>query len=859
MPSRHIDDMPRDHWLAIACALVCLVPGMSLAEPQARLQRVAGFGSVAGTEQGDTFTSFDTVSINALGRIAFAGSVSGSNGTGQALSSGAADSAGVWSSFQRLSFAPNPNRTFAWAQINDESLVVAADRVSGAPASFFIRTWSAATPGANTVLLSSNDRVFSSVLLPSISNSGAVSFVGNTGSSTGLYVNTSGVRGEANGVLALTGGGFRPLQADGPTAVARIGGTPTSPVAIGRFPGEGALMTIGGLTSWGASPGITDDGRTIAFFGTDASGPGIFTYDTNVFGPGAQALRKVFSVGTPLATQYTTTFNSGVASSTATVVSQITGFSADTRVAIERLDKALDSSTTGTYMLSFVATDSSGAQGLYQARLTGFDRDASLRSGAPTLVSKIGSALLDSTTGGPVVGAIGVHDPINRNGQIAYAVQVGGAPAVALYSGVPITKYKQGNGTTASNPTAISIPGNTWSDALLHEAQPNPTWQMGKNGCFITSLSTIASFYGADVNPLEMRDLLSDTTFQKVANMATSGVNAGMLQFSTGTYFRLDSNRFLYTEQRGGSFDDIGSALKEGSALMLGVPRQKLVRSTVSAVAADDSLRKELHAIVAYGLTAAGSLKAAADITASDILVSDPGYVGYYKDLYKSLYTPDESMVDVTLQDVFNRVSDGAFTFNPRQWFDEQRFTNDGGEQVFEMLGTSDKDIAVITARTLDKSVVFDPTVAVASPVDLVLEDPSTGQRYTTRADLGGPGALLLGKTFADLASEEGDDLASFSDDPDPVDRAYSLTLPSSLRGKSLAVSIHGIGDGRYTVSLFSGDDSLTVSSALTGSITNGQIVQGGFTVTPVPEPSILLTMTAGLLVVGWSTRRSRK
>jgi len=636
MNVRNIKYSSRWHTLALACGLACALPGVSLAEPQARLQRIAGFGAVAGTAQGNIFTSFDTVSINALGRVALAGSVSGSNGTGQALSSGAADAAGVWSSFQRLSFAPNANRTFAWAQINDAGLVVAADRVTGAPPSFFIRTWSAATPGANTVLLASNDGVFSSVLLPSISNNGAVSFVGNIGASSSLYVNTTGVRGQASGVFALTGGGFRPLQADGPTSVARIGGLPTSPVALRRLPEAGAQMTIGGLTSWGASPGITDDGRTIAFFGTDATGPGIFTYDTTAFSPSAQALRKVFSVGTPLASQYTTTFSNGVASSTATVVNQITGFSADTRVAIERLDKALNSSTAGTYMLSFIATDTSGAQGLYQARLTGFDRDASWRSGTPSLVSQIGAALLDSTGGGPVVGAIGVHDPINRSGQIAFATTVDGAPAVALYSGVPITKYKQGNGTRPGELMALSIPGNVWSDARLHVAQPDATWQMRKNGCFITSLATISSFYGADVNPLEMRDLLSDTAYQRSANMATSGAAAGTLQFSTGTYFRVGSNRWLYTEQRGGSFDDIGNALKDGKALMLGVPRQKLVNATVAAVAADASLRTALHAIVAYGLTPAGRLKPAADITASDILVSDPAAISFYRDLYQS-------------------------------------------------------------------------------------------------------------------------------------------------------------------------------------------------------------------------------
>ena len=49
--------------------------------------------------------------------------------------------------------------------------------------------------------------------------------------------------------------------------------------------------------------------------------------------------------------------------------------------------------------------------------------------------------------------------------------------------------------------------------------------------------------------------------------------------------------------------------------------------------------------------------------------------------------------------------------------------------------------------------------------------------------------------------------------------------------GHSTSVEIHGTGDGIYTIRYFTGSDTLGVSRDLSGSITNGQVVNRGFAV----------------------------
>jgi hypothetical protein len=79
----------------------------------------------------------------------------------------------------------------------------------------------------------------------------------------------------------------------------------------------------------------------------------------------------------------------------------------------------------------------------------------------------------------------------------------------------------------------------------------------------------------------------------------------------------------------------------------------------------------------------------------------------------------------------------------------------------------------------------------------------------------------------------------------DFVNPPYLLELPASLYGKSLNVTLHGTGNGSYTVMLHHLDDSYLAPAALVGSISNGQTVNGSFMLLPDCASSVQVYCTA--------------
>ncbi len=202
-------------------------------------------------------------SINESGQVAFVGTTAdGSNGIL------VGDGSSLLDVTQPLQ---NPNRYFQpTVQINDSGQIAAVDRDSGSPPSYYLRTWDSSKPsyqdddqaGPGT----SYDSFFAT---SSISNDGNVAYVGTlAGTSTVVLIEN----GNPIDSVPSPQPGLNPVVSDGGLVVARVGDNTAdpdenpielfqpshSPTVIASYPNFSAL---------GASPGISENGQIVAFYG----------------------------------------------------------------------------------------------------------------------------------------------------------------------------------------------------------------------------------------------------------------------------------------------------------------------------------------------------------------------------------------------------------------------------------------------------------------------------------------------------------------------------------------------------------------------------------------------------------------
>jgi hypothetical protein len=235
------------------------------------------------TTAGDTISSFKgETSINDDGRVAFVANVTGPNGNGSAIITADGHSTPV-----KISF-PNPSaaRSYDFAQIANDNLVVSKDGISGTN---LVRTWNALSPASNTIIVRDGDPSppinvpYDIVQLPTRSNDGNTGFIGLVGSSTSVY--TRGPAGNTS-LTTVSGGGFRPMIADGAVSVVRTGVSGSQSIVV-MSPSYGKILTAAaGDFAAVSQPGISDDGKVVAFAGDSASlGKGIFLsyYDGTKF------------------------------------------------------------------------------------------------------------------------------------------------------------------------------------------------------------------------------------------------------------------------------------------------------------------------------------------------------------------------------------------------------------------------------------------------------------------------------------------------------------------------------------------------------------------------------------------------
>lgn len=148
-----------------------------------------------------------------------------------------------------------------------------------------------------------------------------------------------------------------------------------------------------GFTQIGSSPGISDDGKAIAFYGVDNNEPGIFVWFDDI------------------------------TARVASISGEITGFISDSRIGISsNLVNNLLTGDKGQATITYLALDQFGKESLYtsQIRLNENLVTSEIEvSQNQTLVVKVG----DTIAGLPgTIQDLEIYDPVNKTGQLAFGL-----------------------------------------------------------------------------------------------------------------------------------------------------------------------------------------------------------------------------------------------------------------------------------------------------------------------------------------------------------------------------------------------------------------------------------------------------
>lgn len=339
------------------------------------------------------------VSINDGGVVAFQGITS----TDQGIFAGDGSTLPV----QEINpgFGTGSRHFSQFLQINDSNEIAAQDSVTG-PSSL-IRSWPASGVGPAEVVAEGSavlpGYADSAVLLPAINNGNTVLYSDlRNGGNNHEYMETSDGLLFDLGVAPVS---VRPQIADDDQVIYRDGNSANSPLKLSD-------QTIADSTNWsalGQSPGITDDGSFVAFYGDlesaslasalhTTTGPGIFVYQT-----ATGALTRIAG---------TTPTGFGT-------------FVADSRIAVS------DNGTAAT--VAFLATGSDGKIGIYSIQFN----LSEITLPEPDLTQKLVIEQGDMVQGWAFPAEnFSLYDPLNKSGQIAFwASDATGAQQAVIRAG----------------------------------------------------------------------------------------------------------------------------------------------------------------------------------------------------------------------------------------------------------------------------------------------------------------------------------------------------------------------------------------------------------------------------------------
>jgi hypothetical protein len=243
-----------------------------------RLKRVASSacgcdGPVVMLSSASGFSGFDSkVAVNNQGLVAFSATIAATGENSGFVAKDPED-------YKRVTFAGSATRNFGGAAIMNASEPISAfrERVSGAPATFYIRKWTYA--GSPTVVGRSPGSFDSAAFFVDVNDAGIVAFQAlvNGSTSTALMAGFSEV--VLDTLVSFAGNvAIRPQVSGSNDIVFR---KPDGTVTVINYVGSGLpnpQSTIAGspaYSSVGDRPGISSDGMFVAFTGSTAAGAGI--------------------------------------------------------------------------------------------------------------------------------------------------------------------------------------------------------------------------------------------------------------------------------------------------------------------------------------------------------------------------------------------------------------------------------------------------------------------------------------------------------------------------------------------------------------------------------------------------------
>jgi hypothetical protein len=352
-------------------------------------------------------------SINSRGQVAFVGRTEageglfvtdGVNGL-QTLTEGFFDSRRVWG---------------IACQINDDREVVGRDRFTGAPPPTFIRRWNVAGQSGPLRVERGGtpEDLYDAVNShPSTNNFGNVTYSALADTAAVLaYASSFGARSELRFPVSDA---LRPMISDRDTIVVRTGVSGSRNIWVFddtlSLAGGDVVASQSDYLDVGQSPGISDDGVAVAYFGNIGAaaaarietfaGPGIFVSSPGILLDGFRTLR----VDRPL--------------DDARAVSYFSSFDEGSRVGVIRQSLGEPGLEGDTLIVSFVATPTEEAQSawpgveflsktLWTVRIdfgVNNGRGHIPTIGTPTVVAQVGG-LID----GRVISDLAVFDPLSR-------------------------------------------------------------------------------------------------------------------------------------------------------------------------------------------------------------------------------------------------------------------------------------------------------------------------------------------------------------------------------------------------------------------------------------------------------------
>jgi hypothetical protein len=378
---------------------------------------------IAQTGQNNLVSISPGASINDSGKVAFVANQS----AGQSVYVGDGSAAA-----QVISFAsPSSNRTYgAEVQINDSDQVSAVDIVSGGIPLRLARIWNADSPGSNIIIARGstpplNNTYFDGLgNFSSISNDGQLAFAGLNGTLWEIHLSNSLVQpGDTSTLVATltTPVFFRQMAANGGRVVIGERQGTTTRILDNFTPGDIASTANGDWAALGVRPGISDDGNTVAFYG-DLTAAGAAAI--NAAQPNAPSLQPGQGIFASVPTGSGHVIIRVVGTGGQGGPSDVSTFDVDTRVAVAT---SISSTTQiSTDRIVFMGSDSHGLDGIYEntfAFLGSPTNPTGIHTGIDRLIAQAG----DSISGIPgTIQTLGINDPINNYGEIAFSVNNGG-------------------------------------------------------------------------------------------------------------------------------------------------------------------------------------------------------------------------------------------------------------------------------------------------------------------------------------------------------------------------------------------------------------------------------------------------